>query len=57
MGMPACTVCAKWGSSLEESLMCSSRMQIVGLCPYSAKSSTHFHRFFDLSEGFTVLSR
>lgn len=51
MGMSACTVFPKWGSCLEESLMHSSRMQIMGLCPYSLKSSTHFHIFFWSEQG------
>lgn len=36
--------------------MHGSRMQIMGLCPSPVKSSTHFHRVFDLSLGLMVLS-
>lgn len=36
--------------------MHGSRMQIMGPCPSSVKTSTHFHGVFHLSLGFVVLS-
>lgn len=48
MGMPACP---KWGSCQEGSLMHSSRMQIMFLCPYSIKRFTKCSQVFWSEQG------